>query len=319
MPYDYAREYLRRLYQFAECGVTAPNPVQIVCGLIRAGASIPAATAVLRDLVGAEIVPDNPTNGYTRQILGQLITSIDATGNTVTIPEHRRTANQECYLISTGSPPPPLATGTPYYVLNPTVNTMQFALTPGGAAIDITSLGFGSHYLKMGSSFDATDKREESIYDECTFAAVTNDIVHQGYFNVAYSDVGSSVQISSINIISDEITTTALHGRITGDPVLITFDTGGSQPGGTSATTIVFFRVTSATTGTLHTTLADANAGTGLVNITSAGSLVRLRNCRGILVGWDTFASPVTIPAGRSQTFELPTNVSNQRTAVGLP
>jgi hypothetical protein len=318
MPFRYSREYLKQVYRTMELGFTRPDPAQIRCGLLRSGLSI-ANSATLRDVAVGEVVPDNPTNGYTRQVFGQQITAVDVTGNTLTIPEHGRTANQEFFLFSTGSLPAPLAAVTPYYVISPTTNTLQLSATSGGAAIDITTAGAGTHFLKMSSTFDATDNREESIYDEDRFAAVTNDITFQGYFFVMDSAQLSTVTVTSINTTTEEVTCSAAHGLATGDPVLITVDSGGSQPGGSSGTTQYFARSTGTTTLTLHNTAADALANTNLLNFSSGGSgVIRIRNCKGILVGWDYFVSAQTIPAGQTQVIRIPTNILNTGTLTGV-
>lgn len=46
---------------------------------------------------------------------------------------------------TTGTLPTPLATSTPYYVVNTATNTLQVALTVGGAAINTTTAGSGTH------------------------------------------------------------------------------------------------------------------------------------------------------------------------------
>ena len=320
MVFDYTREYLQQAYSVLELGATAPDPVQTFVGLIRSGVSIPT-TATLIDLIQNEVVPDNPINGYTRPVLGQLLTGADSVGDTITVAEHGRTGNQEVWLFGIpGSLPSPLVAKTPYYVQSPTTNTLKLAATSSGSAIDLTTSLSGTWYMKMGGAFNATNKRFESIYDECRFTATTNDIVYQGVFIASYADSLSSVQISGIDTTGDVITTAAVHGRSTGDRVLITGDSGSTQPGGTVAGTAYWVRVLNTTTFTLHTSAANASANTGRVDITTAGSgVLRIRNARGISVGYDYFASAVTIPAGRTQVLQIPAYFSNQRTDVGVP
>ena len=319
MPFRYAREYLKHTYRVLEQGFTRPDPVQIRVGLFRSGVSL-SASALLRDAVGFEIVPDNPSNGYLRQVFGQQITAVDITGDVLTVPEHGRAANQECYVISSGTPPSPLAVATPYFVRSPTTNTMQIATISSGSAIDITSIGSGNHYLKMGTAFDTgADNREESVYDEVRFGAIANDILFAGYYCIAESgSAAASVTVTSVNIATDELTCSAAHNLITGDGVLVTIDSGAVQPGGTSASTLYFARSTGSTTLTLHTTAADALANTSKIDITSTGSgFIRVRNSKGILIGWDTFAV-ATIPAGQSQVLRIPTNILNTGTLQGV-
>ncbi|MEX0271402.1 hypothetical protein AB3R30_19865 [Leptolyngbyaceae cyanobacterium UHCC 1019] len=320
MAWRYSRDYLKYVHQVLELGLTAPPPTEIRFCLIRSGFGEPSAAANLGQLVLNEIIPDNPNNGYSRQIRGQRITAVDTTGNVLTIPEHRRTVNQEIYFASTVNLPSPLQMGIPYFVRNPTTNTMEVAAVSGGLAVDLTTTGSGTNILKMGSTFDTgTDNREESIFDEVRFTSATNDISFQGVFAIANSGVAlSSVPVSAINTSTEIITTSAPHGMSTGEPVMLTTDSGGSSPGGTSISIIYFARVLSTTTLTIHTTAADAIANTSIINITSAGSGVRLRNARGILIGWDYYPTPYTIPAGQTQRIEIPSNILNAGSLAGV-
>ena len=71
------------------------------------------------------------------------LNAIDATVDTVTVPGHGFPANQAVtFATGTGGAlPPPLASGTTYYVLNPTTNTFQVSLSVGGTAVVITNAG----------------------------------------------------------------------------------------------------------------------------------------------------------------------------------
>lgn len=51
------------------------------------------------------------------------------------------------YLTTTDTLPMPLDSITGYYVINATFNTFKVALTEGGAEIDITDTGVGTHYF----------------------------------------------------------------------------------------------------------------------------------------------------------------------------
>ena len=318
MPWRYSRAYLKHVHRVLELGYSRPVPTETRFCLLRSG-SAPSASADFVLLTPQEIIPDNPNNGYTRQIRGQQITSVDVTGNVLTIPEHRRTVNQEIYFASTVSLPGPLLPATPYFVRNPTTNTMEVAAISGGSAIDLNTIGSGTNVLKMGSVFDTgADNREESIFDEVRFTSATNDIVFQGVFAMLDSGAGlASMPISAIDINTETITTSLAHGMNTGEAVMITIDSGGSQPGNTSASTLYFARSLGSTTLTLHTTAADASANTSIINLSSAGSGARIRNARGIVIGWDFYVAPLTIPAGQTQRIEIPSNILNAGSLVG--
>lgn len=60
------------------------------------------------------------------------------------------------YLTSTGTLPAGLSTATEYYVVGVTASTLQLAATYGGAAINITDAGTGTHTIYQAvNSFDA--------------------------------------------------------------------------------------------------------------------------------------------------------------------
>jgi len=46
-----------------------------------------------------------------------------------------------------GALPTPLTAGSAYYVINTTGTTFKLSLTQGGAAIDITDAGTGTHFI----------------------------------------------------------------------------------------------------------------------------------------------------------------------------
>lgn len=70
----------------------------------------------------------------------------DATTDTITSNAHEL-ANGDLVRLSNsgGALPAGLATGTDYYVLNTATNTFKVSLTQGGAAVDITGAGTGTH------------------------------------------------------------------------------------------------------------------------------------------------------------------------------
>jgi len=82
----------------------------------------------------------------------------DATANTLTATGHGYVANDRVVLGAT-SVPGGLSTSLRYYVVNPTANTFQVALTAGGAAVDITSAGSGvtSSKRRDGGFFKSLD------------------------------------------------------------------------------------------------------------------------------------------------------------------
>jgi len=72
-------------------------------------------------------------------------TDVDTGANTITETAHGLSNGQRLYLTSTTTIPAGLASHTKYFVVGVTANTFQLALTSGGAPIDITNQGTGTH------------------------------------------------------------------------------------------------------------------------------------------------------------------------------
>jgi hypothetical protein len=74
-----------------------------------------------------------------------------ATNDVCTSTAHGREGNDGIIFASaTGTPPGGLTTGTVYYVRDVTTDTFKLSTTPGGAAIDITSVGTGTNTMWGG-------------------------------------------------------------------------------------------------------------------------------------------------------------------------
>jgi microcystin-dependent protein len=84
-------------------------------------------------------------------------TDVDTGTNTITETAHGLSNGQRLYLTSTGTIPAGLASFTKYFIVGAAANTFQLALTSGGAAIDITSQGTGTH--SFYKAFLAADVR----------------------------------------------------------------------------------------------------------------------------------------------------------------
>lgn len=69
----------------------------------------------------------------------------DAGTDTLTSNAHGLSNGQRVKLTTSGSLPGGVTTSGRYYVVGATTNTFQLSLTSGGAAIDLTSVGSGTH------------------------------------------------------------------------------------------------------------------------------------------------------------------------------
>jgi hypothetical protein len=72
-----------------------------------------------------------------------------ATSDTCTSYGHTLQDDDQVYLISTGTLPSPLNNTTPYYIINSSTDTFKLSTSVGGAAVNITSVGSGTHYLQQ--------------------------------------------------------------------------------------------------------------------------------------------------------------------------
>jgi hypothetical protein len=73
----------------------------------------------------------------------------DAATDTLGAASHGYPAGAKIALENEGGAlPAPLAAATAYYVVNPTANAFQVALTEGGAPVNLTGAGTGTHYAR---------------------------------------------------------------------------------------------------------------------------------------------------------------------------
>ncbi len=88
--------------------------------------------------------------------------------------------------------------------------------------------------------------------------------------SVTATQASGASRISSVDTSGESITTTESHNYSTGDAV--TMYSPGTVPGGLSSSTTYYVKVTANDSFTLHTTKADAEAGTSAVDLTGAQS-----------------------------------------------
>ena len=87
---------------------------------------------------------------------------------------------------------------------------------------------------------------------------------------VTATKANGATRISSVDTSGETVTTENSHGYSTGDTV--TLYSPGTIPGGLSSDTTYYVKVTSNTTFSLHTSQANAEAGTSSVDLTGAQS-----------------------------------------------
>ena len=76
------------------------------------------------------------------------IESINTSTNTITITNHGWADTTPVYVVSTNQFPGGLGPQVQYYVRDSATNTFKLALSPGGTAVDITSVGAGATFIR---------------------------------------------------------------------------------------------------------------------------------------------------------------------------
>jgi hypothetical protein len=84
-------------------------------------------------------------SGYNTAVAMHKAFTVDASTNVFTCSAHGLVEGQIVWVNSTTTLPAPLTAGTDYYVLYLTSSTFKLSLTSGGAEIDITTTGTGTH------------------------------------------------------------------------------------------------------------------------------------------------------------------------------
>lgn len=131
----------------------------------------------------------------------------------------------------------------------------------------IATIESGS-FTQSGTLTTSNNLVSNGITERTAGSGVTADgtLLKDGYVNIG----AIRTTLSATDTTTDVITTASNHGLVTGDTLKLRAVSGGTLPGGTANTTVYYLRRLSDTTGTLHTTLADANANTNIVNLSSA-------------------------------------------------
>jgi hypothetical protein len=81
-------------------------------------------------------------------VLSVTAANVDTGADTFTITAHGLQNGQRVQFTTSNTLPSPLAANTDYYVLSATANTFQVTATVGGAAVNLTTQGTGTHSVK---------------------------------------------------------------------------------------------------------------------------------------------------------------------------
>jgi len=112
-----------------------------------------AADAVISGGLLTEINITSSGSGYTTLPTITFTTAVTADSTTdllTSVVPHQLTTSDRIKLKTTGGLPTGLSTATIYYIVNPTTYTFQVSLTSGGAAVNFTTNGTGTHSISTG-------------------------------------------------------------------------------------------------------------------------------------------------------------------------
>lgn len=128
-------------------------------------------------------------------------------------------------------------------------------------------------YVCRSKNLATTSTRYKGVFDNQYLMRMIGIVRHNisiyGMMRVRLYDKDDAS--FTANAATDVLTVAGGHGLVTGEGVSF-WTQGGALPGGLTYGTIYYARVIDSTTFTVHATQDAAAAGTGIINITSAGS-----------------------------------------------
>lgn len=182
----------------------------------------------------------------------------DAGTDTITSNGHGLANGDALLLSSSTTLPGGLAAGTVYYVIGATANTFQLALSAGGAAVNITDAGTGTHRWHKPTATVVVREHGAAV---ATFSVgMTAADLIDGIFETHWP-AGTAF---TADAGTDTITSNG-HGLANGQ--VLHLRSGGTLPGGLAEDTDYY--VVGATTNTFQLALT---AGGAAIDITDAGS-----------------------------------------------
>jgi hypothetical protein len=139
---------------------------------------------------------DNTTLGWVPVSKVTALTSIsNASPGVVTLNNHNLSNGDRLTLTTTGALPTGLSTGITYYVVNKTANTFELSLTSGGASINTSSAGSGTHSMTyFYSDLSSTDQWQFAQFGNNVIAVQANSApqVYDISSSAAFADLGGS-------------------------------------------------------------------------------------------------------------------------------
>lgn len=163
--------------------------------------------------------------------------SVDNPG-VVTLVDHRFDNDDEVELTTSDTLPTPLATGTKYFVVNATLNTLELSTTLAGPPIEVTAAGVGTHSIKPWQAGAAYADVECVIsINDLTSVDTANVYLHRGdeFIVVPASEITLGAGNKSFTVLQNTATlwiAGAAYKYASGDQFLVRC-VGKSLGGGT--------------------------------------------------------------------------------------
>ena len=158
-------------------------------------------------------------------------------------------------------------------------NGSKLTLTAGVAASSTSLTGYWDSAV---TNTEAGDQAQLSRGNDILYSLNGGDILtsHKNTITEESSGVsglsvtgdvtGSGIRVDAVDTANNAITTTASHGLSTGD--IVRLYTPATLMGGVSSKTAYYVRTLSSSRISLHTSSADASAGSNTVDVTGAGT-----------------------------------------------
>jgi hypothetical protein len=206
----------------------------------------------------------------------------DDTTDVVTAVNHRMINGDIARLTTTDTLPAGLSTGTNYYVVNRTPDTLQLSATAGGAAIDISDTGTGTHTMTRNESADAG--------------------VHVSVYDLA--DGNKRVPDNAYTLVADtenSLTISGFSGTPSSNQYAV-FITLVGQPATYQAHTHTMDEITGLNTwrSAVDSAISDLQA------LAPSGALVLPEGEPGVIATWDLPVFNEVLPISRSSKFVFP-------------
>lgn len=129
----------------------------------------------------------------------------NATTNELTAVAHGLEEGQRVYLSTSGTLPAPLVTTSAYYVIATTDDTFKLSLTLGGAEIDITSAGTGTHKARSGFMvLDGLTNQEPASVGRVIDVSGAASAGNNGQFVIVEYISAASVKVANIGGVAPD-------------------------------------------------------------------------------------------------------------------